>query len=97
MITDVGWLWLRPCTAETEKKPISAAEVVVPGQSSAGAPKYAHPGSFKPVATGGSDSGVPDAEFTDVSTSSSGGGGVPEEPKARKARKRRRKTKGKRR
>ena len=77
--------------SDTEKNPVTAAEVNVPGQVSA--PKYAHPGSFKPVPAGiGSeeqDSQVPDAEFTDVVNNTS-------ETGAKKARRRRRK-KGKRR
>ena len=63
-----AWLW---SLADAGTKPVTAAEVRVPGQ--AFVPKYAHPGSFKPVrprtASEEQDSPVLDAEFTEVKSS----------------------------
>ena len=72
-------------------KTVTSAEVNVPGQVSA--PKYAHPGSFKPVSPGSvsgeQNSPVLDAEFTEVESS------VDESGEKKVVRRRRRNSKGK--
>ena len=56
-----------------DKKLVTAEEVVVPGSG----PKYAHPGSFSPVAA---EKEVEDAEYTDVATAYAKGGAVAATP-----------------